>query len=189
MSVPSTYHINGGGKRWEFNKGSIDLSAFSSYGTQDIHEDGMTLVATMPIEEGETFAPGRGDGTYTGDVADAYFWLDARMVTDDDADGEGDQFEGSYKLAVVNAAFETVTGGQIKRGELNAARRGDPANDKYGDWGVPFARQPLMNGRSEIPAGEGYHIGLFIETDSGNKEFNLADSSSKKEGYIGHPMD
>lgn len=186
-----TYYKEGGGKYWELNPGSIDIDDFSSFGPQKIHSDDMTLVATMPVEEGETFAFGSGNGNYSGDVAPAYLWLDARINTDSDSDGVGDEFDGQYMLSVVNAAHNRVTGGQIARGELSSVRRGDPTDENYGygEWGVPLSRKTLMNGNDEIPPGQGYKVGLFIKTKNGTKDFNLGDTRGRGEGHRGHPVE
>lgn len=185
----NSYHLtNPDGKTYEFVPDGIDLSDFEQYGTGKVHSDGFETVATKPIDGGESPAFGRGDST-NADDAEAFLWLDARMETDDDGDGTGDQIEkGVYMLRVVNESGREVTGGIIHRGRLSRARKGNPDESDHGDWGIPFPRQYLMDGYAEIPPGKGYQVALQLKTRNGTANFNLPDSAMLAEGYVGEPI-
>jgi len=186
----STYRLKSpDGRTWEFSPDAMDLTNFEEYGTGDIHSDGYQTVAVNPIDGGTSPAFGRGDTT-SPDEAEAFLWLDARMETDEDSDGTGDKFSGKYRLVVLNEAGNRVDGGLIHQGRLDRARRGDPDDPTvdYGDWGIPFPRQFLMDGQAEIPVNMGYQVGLQIKTRNGKKKFKLADSAMLSEGYSGTPQ-
>jgi len=184
----SSYHLTSpDGRKWEFSPDAVDLSEFEAYGTGQIHDDGFETVAEMPVDGGTSPAFGRGTET-NAEEAEAFFWLDARVETDSDSDGRGDTFKGDYRIVVVNEAGNRVEGGTIHQGQLRRSRKGDPDTDDYGNWGIAFPRQYLMDNQAEIPPNKGYSVAIQLKARNGTKTFDLADSKGLMEGYSGQPL-
>lgn len=165
------------GDVYEFSPATHTLVDYETINAATAGPDDFQLVAADRLDGSEGRAYGRGNSE-NPDRAEAYAHLDVQ-------DDSGDAVSGEAKLVVLNAANRRLA--TIARFELNRVRRGDPATDARGDWGVPFKYRALRSGAGEV-IGDDYKIGLLIRTDSSTATVSLSNSSMTLEGYQGEKL-
>lgn len=166
---------DGRGNTYQFTKGTHTLATYSEATETTVSEEEFRTVARDKLERSEGGAFGRGTSE-NPDRAEAYKYLEIM----DDADA---LIPGEYQIVVENAAGKTVA--VIDRGRTDEVNAGDPANDKRGEYGVPFPYAAISGGKGEVLGGQGHSFALQVQPDSGTAVFSLANSTVQMEGHKG----